>query len=149
MAGVVSQDEVVHHSKMLAAMYSEEKGFVCFPTRYKAPMVKGWQNRTEVYKGPLWNECNGCGIKTGQEADLLVIDVDAPDREWFDKFWDHFRLEPTTWVDTPGGGYHLYFKWDKRVKNGKFKGMDIDIRSDGGQIATTSPGTRRSSRATG
>ena len=134
MADMVSADEAARHSRTLGAIYSEEKGFVCFPTKFKAPMVRGWQQRTEAYEGPLWNACNGCGIKTGHESDLLVIDVDAPDREWFDKFWEHFKLAPTTWVDTPGGGYHLYFKWDKRVKNGKFKGMDIDIRSDGGQI---------------
>ena len=108
---MTSPIDVALYSRALANHLVEKHGFICIPTKFKAPMLFGWQKRTKPYDGPLWNDCNGVGMKTGREAGITVIDVDAPDKEWFDKFWDHFELEPTTWVITPGGGYHLYFKY--------------------------------------
>ena len=131
---MASPTEVAVYSRALAKHLHEEHGFICLPTRYKAPTLGGWQKRTKPYDGPLWNDANGCGMKTGREAGITVIDVDAPDREWFDRFWDHFNLAPTTWVETPGGGYHLYFRYASSLPNGMYKGTNIDIRNDGGQI---------------
>ena len=64
-----------------------------------------------------------------------MIDVDLPSREWFDKFWAQSGLAPTTTVETPSGGLHLYYKYDARLKQTQgFGKIDIDIRNDGGQV---------------
>lgn len=126
--------DVATYSRALADRLHSKFGWFCLPTAYKVPLLKGWQKRPKQYTGPLWNKSNGCGIRTGESAGITVIDVDAPDREWFDRFYKHAKLEPTTWVETPGGGYHLYFKYDGRLPNGKFHKMNVDIRNDGGQI---------------
>ena len=129
-----SKQEIAEHSRQLAQELSKEHGFVCMPTSFKRPMVAGWQKLRETYEGPLWDSCNGVGIVTGEPSGISVIDVDAPDKEWFHGFCEHYDLQWTMWVVTPGGGYHLYFKYDERLKNGKFQGTSIDIRNKGGQI---------------
>jgi len=127
--------EVVAHSRALAESLTA-KGFICIPTAFKCPLPKAWQKLEKTYSltGSGWQKCNGVGMLTGKKTGIVVVDVDQPDREWFDQFWEHYKLPPTTRVLTPGGGYHLYYKYTPLLKNGKYKGFDIDIRGDGGQI---------------
>ena len=114
---------------------SEETGFVVIPTRCKAPLVSGWQGLEKTYDGHKWGDATGFGIQTGWRSGVTVIDVDLPSREWFDKFWAQSGLQPTTTVETPSGGLHLYYKYDARLKQTQgFGKIDIDIRNDGGQV---------------
>ena len=131
---MVSQVEASINARNLSDLYWKKHKFICIPTRNKMPLVRGWQKLTAPYQGSCWSDCNGVGILTGKKTGITVVDVDAPDRAWFDKFVEHFKIKPTTWVLTPGNGYHLYFRYSQNLPNGKFKGMDIDIRNSGGQI---------------
>ena len=122
-------------SKRLGERLTDDHGFVAIPTRNKRPLPRGWQNYSRTYNGPLWQNANGCGLLTGEESGITVIDIDAPDRDWFDKFWLHHKLEPTTWVETPSGGCHIYYKYCGELKHTQKLGeLDIDVRNDGGQI---------------
>ena len=116
-----------------------ERGMVVLPTRCKFPRgVSGWQKLEKSYlrtDGDLWEKATGFGIQTGKRSGVTVIDVDKPDREWFDKFWAQSGLAPTMTVETPSGGLHLYYKYDARLKQTQgFAGVSIDIRNDGGLI---------------
>jgi len=63
-------------------------GVVTVPCREKyAKGLRGWQELQAPYDGPLWEVATGFGISCGEVSGVTVIDVDAPDREWFDAFW--------------------------------------------------------------
>ena len=117
----------------LAESLDYHHGFVCHPVAFKVPFVKGWQELHESYKGELWGKAQGVGIKTGC-GHVTVVDIDKPDVPFFDKFVKHFDIKPTTWVITPGGGYHLYFNYCADLPNGNFEPIKWDIRNDGGYI---------------
>jgi len=111
-------------------------GFVMLPTRMKFPKgVSKWQKLKKSYSGARWKDATGFSILTGLPSGVTVIDVDAPDRKWFDDFWAHWALPPTTTVETPSGGLHLYYKYDARIKQTqRLGGFDIDVRNDSGHI---------------
>ncbi len=118
------------------ALKMSELGMVMMPLKNKFPGgLSGWQGLTQSYEGHLWGDATGFGIQTGKRSGVTVIDVDKPSREWFDKFWAQSGLQPTTTVETPSGGLHLYYKYDERLKQTQgFGKIDIDIRNDGGLI---------------
>ena len=94
---------------------AEQHGLVVVPCREKyAKGLSGWQTLAKSYEGSLWELATGFGISAGKTSGITVIDVDAPDREWFDKFWAQSGLAPTTTVETPSGGLHLYYEYDQR-----------------------------------
>jgi len=136
--------EQANYSRELAEHLTEEHGFVCLPTSWKKPLPYSWQTLRKTYTGDLWNESNGTGVVTGRASGITVIDVDPPAVPFFDKFIEHHKIKATTWVVTGSGGYHLYFKFDERLPNGKFRTgvyldapheeSEIDIRNEGGQI---------------
>ena len=118
----------------LAVELTQMHGFVCLPTADKVPLAKGWQQFGESYKGERWSLAKGVGIQTGSRSGITVVDIDEPDTEFFEKFMKHFDIKPTTWVVTPGNGYHLYFKYNGDLPNGNFEPIKWDIRNDGGYI---------------
>ena len=126
----------------LARYLTREYGFCCFPTKNKKTF-RSWKNVHETVFDDAWTQANGCAIRTGKESQVTVIDVDnkGDTMAVFDRFVKHYKIKPTTWVLTPSGGYHLYFKWTPDLKQGNFgKEIDIDIRNDGGYImAPASP----------
>jgi len=80
---------------------------------------------------------SGAYIATGEVSRLAVIDIDvkkgAPGRESLASQLS--GLPPTLTVDTPSGGWHLYFLYPEgglRSKNGIFPG--IDLKCDGGYV---------------
>ena len=113
-----------------------DHGFVGVPTRYKFPQgLGGWQKLDKTYDGPLWKEATGFALITGATSKLTVVDIDEPSREWFNNFSAKHQLKPTTTVETPSGGLHLYYQYDVRLRNTqKLAGLDIDVRNDGGCI---------------
>ena len=117
----------------IAKNFAEKYGFVVVPTRFKFPKgIAGWQKLTKSYSGPKWKNATGYGIVTGKVSRITVIDVDEPSMAWFNEFWKAKKFEPTCVVKTPGGGCHVYFKYDERI-NGctKLHGMAVDPRNDG------------------
>ena len=91
-----------------------ERGMIVLPTICKFPRgIKGWQHLEDsVRDNEHWENATGLCIQTGKRSGITVIDVDKPDREWFDKFWAQSGLAPTTTVETPSGGLHLYYQYD-------------------------------------
>ena len=119
-----------------ALQLERDHGFVGVPTRFKFPKgIGGWQQLDKTYEGSLWKEATGFALITGKTSKLTVVDVDEPSRAWYEKFAAKHELKPTTTVETPGGGLHLYYRYDVRLKNTqKLAGLDIDVRNDGGCI---------------
>ena len=136
--------ELRYHRKIAKRTYREvmdlqedHENFIMMPTRDKAPFIHGWRKWTKSYNDSGWEKCNGYGIICGKKTGLMVIDVDNKDDTvaWFDKFVEHFNLEPTTWVNTPSGGYHLYYKYTDAITGCDFgPGTNIDLRTEGHYI---------------
>jgi hypothetical protein len=78
------------------------------------------------------------GIATGEESDLIVLDVDGAEGEASLKELerDHEPLPKTLENRTGGGGRHLYFQWPGfQIRNSVQNiGEKLDIRGDGGQV---------------
>ena len=93
------------------------RGFIMMPAKKKRPWIRNWQRLTKSVEDPRkWDMATCYSILTGKKSQVTVIDVDAPDRAWFDKYWKKLDLPPTTTVETPSGGLHLYYKYDERLK---------------------------------
>ena len=110
---------------------------IMMPTRDKAPITAGWRKLDKTYDDSGWERCNGYGIICGKKTGLMVIDVDnkGDTVAWFDRFVEHFNLEPTTWVNTPSGGYHLYYEYTDAITGSDFgAGTNIDLRTEGHYI---------------
>ena len=121
-----------------ATKLGEAHGFVMVPTRRKFPKnVPGYQKLHSSYEGAAWKKATGYAIVTGETSGITVVDVDKPAMEWFRNFECHHNLSPTTTVETPGGGLHLYYKYDARIKQTQgLWGNDVavDTRNNGGVI---------------
>ena len=126
--------KVNHDMIYLAKKLTHDHGFICLPTADKIPLARGWQKFTETCSGDEWGLAKGVGIQTGQRSGVTVVDIDEPDVPFFEKFMKHFDVKPTTWVITPGNGYHLYFKYNGELPQGNFEPLKWDIRNDGGYI---------------
>ena len=85
------------------------------------------------------------GILTGEQNDIIVIDIDFYDKngitfnadnsDFLNYFGeDYIKKFNTLTQKTANGGYHLIFKYDKQLKQTVNLTHNIDIRSDGGYI---------------
>ncbi len=113
----------------------------------KIPAILGWSIPQNQRKQIDTNKYE-VGIPTGQNNNLLVLDVDNKDNglEEFDKFIKLFGDIETLTVKTPSGGIHLYFTYSHKdakalylienslINKAKYRGTGIDIRSNGGYI---------------
>lgn len=117
----------------------------------KVPTLKGWQNAATTDQDTLrkWfagiYDQAGIGVATGQQSAIWVLDVDA-DHGGVASLKDLVRanspLPKGPKVDTPSGGFHLYFANPQGThvatnKNiGQLNGhkSGIDVRGDGGQV---------------
>ena len=92
-------------------------------------------------------------LRTGKINNLSVIDLDKNKEtgEGIDKnpFCIKFGTKPELWaeylgavvVETPSGGFHLYYEYEESLKHGQDAESNIDIRNEGGLII--SPGVQR------
>ena len=126
----------LNSDQRIAAADLNKRGYIVLPGRNKRPWYSGWNKMTEsVTDENIWNMANCFSILTGKKSGLTVIDIDAPDRKWFDEWYPKLNLKPTTTVETPSGGLHLYYKYDSRMKQTQgLGGLAIDVRNDGGQV---------------
>lgn len=79
------------------------------------------------------------GVRTGQESNLLVLDVDprkAGDRSLFELETRYGKLPLTLRCATGGGGWHHYFQYPGRMNLwGQVPGFPgLDIKADGGYV---------------
>ena len=93
----------------------------------------------------LKDEYNNFGVICGKANDLTIVDLDFYDHgdEKFDPrmsvfhsvFGEDFVKRFNTFtVKTGSGGYHLYFKYIKKIKQTSDRTSSIDIRNDGGYV---------------
>jgi phage/plasmid-associated DNA primase len=98
--------------------------------------VKDKETDKWVRKGQPLN----IGLCTGFVNDFFVLDIDNKNGgvERFQQLLSEHSNFPDTWVvETGGGGFHCYFKYDPDFHTCSNVGGNIgwDIRSDGGYIA--------------
>jgi predicted P-loop ATPase len=126
------------YSKALALAVS---GYSIIPLKKdKKPLINSW---AEFQKTPAsesvieqwWlrhPEAN-IGIITGSISGITVVDIDVKG----DTVVPLETFPPTFTVKTPSGGYHLYYQYDKDIKqtaNTYPQFPHVDIRNDGGYV---------------
>lgn len=109
----------------------------------KQPANKGW-TKDEKPADPRTYR-NGCnlGLRMGSQpsgVSLVCLDIDSADPNERFKIWPTADDWPLTWwAKTGGGKYHVIYSWPADLElpgnTVRLPGTDIDIRSEGGQIA--------------
>lgn len=117
------------------------RGYSVMPLRRnKQPQLPSWKEFQTEAAGEeqiaaWWKKFPDAnvGILTGQISGISVVDIDTHGGKGvpLDTF-------PATFtVKTPTGGYHLYYKYDARIKQGSNafpQFPHVDIRNDGGYV---------------
>lgn len=116
----------------------------------KLPALKNW-NKPEVFNAVSdgVDMTSNYGIVTGEPSDCIVFDydvhkLDEKDRKTFNKEWFlETHGKDILIVETPSGGFHIYHKFDDKVKSWTgtcgLAGF-VDIRTTGNQVVA--PGSR-------
>lgn len=118
--------------------------FPLFPNEKRRPSVKNWFDEASIDPEKIkewWgkNPRNNIAIST-KKSNLTVIDVDVKNggdglSSLFNLEKKYGKLPETLKIETPSGGFHLYFKGLTQQivgnKSGKGLGKSIDTRSDG------------------
>lgn len=130
---------------------------VPLPFKKKAPIMKAWPTRaTDDYEiisdwvkngypreldGTELLPVGGLGVATGQGSGVIVLDVDGAEGKRTLEMLEtkHGKLPRTPTQKTPGGGYHIFFRYWGPCRNrvgmlDKEGYRGLDIRSDGGQV---------------
>ena len=141
--------------KAYAKSYAQ-LGWPLFPLHGKQCGILSWDDAsTDPEQLEKWSKNNwftGFGVLT-KAAGLIVVDVDIDHEN--DKFGDDSIRElqsdrgalPTTFrVNTPSGGYHLYYKGVARCKTGIKSGLDVKSSSNGYGGMVVIPGSHKADR---
>lgn len=125
------------------ALKLADKGHFVFPLREndKRPAIKNWEGKASRDPNVIerwWkNQPNrNIGIATGPSG-LLVVDVDkrSGGLENYDELEIEHGITNTKMVSTPSGGFHLYFKTDKKFGISVDKLVKgVDTRANGGYV---------------
>lgn len=117
------------------------QGYSIIPLKKdKKPLINSWLDfqktpATEQIIEGWWlrhPEAN-IGIVTGAISGITVVDIDVKG----DTVVPLDTFPPTFTVRTPSGGYHLYYQYDKDIKqtaNTYPQFPHVDIRNDGGYV---------------
>jgi len=139
------------------ALWLVARGYKVFPltSNAKVPAFSGWQqwaeNATEqrIRDFGTANPDHNWGCYCGG-SDLLVVDVDNKDKKTGTATFKallhkhNVELPNTLIVETPTGGYHIYFAGEGRNTAGLL-GTSLDTRGTGGYVVA--PGSRIDDRA--
>lgn len=110
----------------------------------KHPPTKDWQSTTmENWKENIIGKNKNIGILTGKVSGVSIIDIDNKDdtMKIIDELENKNGKIHTLTVNTPSGGKHYYFKYNKRIPTAKRimtvdkKKLNVDGRNDGGCVA--------------
>lgn len=106
----------------------------------KIPAIKEWKQyqntpATDEEIEQWWtkNPKANIGIVTGKISGITVVDIDVKG----DEVVPLETFPETFTVKTPSGGYHLYYEYDKSIKqtaNTYPQFPHVDIRNDGGYV---------------
>ena len=138
------------------ALEMHRRGYKVFPLQEngKRPAFEGWQdwalNATEkkIEDYGTANPLSNWGVYCGPSG-LCVIDIDTKDghngAKSLKRLQDQYgQLPETTTVETPSGGYHLYYEGETKSVNGQL-GDGLDVKSRGGYVVA--PGSRIGNKA--
>lgn len=110
----------------------------------KVPIIKDWSNATTETLID-WTKATNIGIVCGEKSGIICLDIDLKDDgvETFQALKDDNGLPKCPTQQTPNGGNHYIFKYNKRVshitsssKKVKKEGkpIGIDVKTNGGQF---------------
>jgi len=149
-------------------------GFTPIACKDKRPLLNAWNELTnktwkdkqgikidgktrKAYNLGYFKDQTQCGIITGKASGVIVVDIDKrkehedPNQikcglETWNELVEKFNYNiDTPYVETPSGGLHLYYRYDrltcqlstsaKRLKDNSGRSIGIDIRGDrNGQV---------------
>lgn len=136
-------------SMYAAAMYYIQNGLAVFPLEEQGKKPKtrnGCKDATTdaAQVKAWWQEYPNAniGIATGAKSgNIFVIDLDIDEDRGIDGYhsltdWERENGQlPDTWRAITGrGGYHLYFRTDKEVRNRAGIIDGVDVRGEGGYV---------------
>ena len=129
------------------ALEYAKQGFSVFPCIYagKSPLTPhgckdASRSKAQIHKWWMEHPNANIAIATGEPSDgLVVIDLDIKgDKRSVNylKEWQEINGDlPDTWIThTGGGGHHILYKTDKKLRNGTNAELCIDVRANGGYI---------------
>ena len=96
----------------------------------KKPIRSLTEAKPWIERGAQW------GIVTGEDSDLVVLDIDQGEREPSD-ILEELKAKGcprTLVVKTQSGGLHLYFKYRAGFKTRARYRPQLDVRAEGGQV---------------
>jgi hypothetical protein len=110
----------------------------------RIPLIKNSKNPSTQWskitpKNPFKGKIIGnYGIKTGEEYNLTVVDLDSykwnTDHSFNTEFKNFIDEFDTLTIETGRGGHHLYFEFDEYLSTTNNKKFEIDIRSNDGYV---------------
>lgn len=124
-----------HENKYLPWQYYDLHNIVSIPLINKRPFLTEWTKFKKTVH-PQYIDQN-IGLLCGEISNITIVDIDIKDKGL--KVWkeisDGKRLN-TPIVKSPSGGYHIYFKYNKKIKSSNRLKIDgerigIDIRNNG------------------
>lgn len=126
-----------------------EAGIKCIPTQTndKRPCggVRQWGTNFltfEQFKSFANGSTPGIGIVTGKCSGIVCIDIDKKSGglAWYEQNKD--RLGNFIEEQTPGGGYHLYFRYPDNTEylaSDNHFAPGVEVKADGGRYVVTAP----------
>lgn len=116
----------------LARDYTERYGLVCIPCVGKRPLGRWKDVKQTNLKNRDWNRATSLAILAGP-SNVCVVDIDVPDgfskNEFFNRLINSGGFDMPPMVETPSGGFHLYYKGEDCVPlRTNFRGLSIDTR---------------------
>lgn len=133
----------------IAERYVRDYGFALIPLREKAKEpatrhgLKDWTDDPDgVKEGFDKKPKSNIGIVLGEPShNVIVIDVDVDSDKGYDGMdfllqWEreHGDLPETATAITGRGGYHLYFRADRKIRPSVNEDVHIDIRGEGSYV---------------
>jgi putative DNA primase/helicase len=130
-----------------AARELTARGVRLFPAdRNKHPTIKAWPDKATIEKDQLaqWSRdfptANWAAI-TGEKSGILVLDIDVkndqPGAESFRRLTEKYGELESYRVETPSGGWHIYFKYPEgeKIRNSEpAEYPGIEIKATGGAV---------------
>lgn len=130
------------NAKQMAAISYIKRGWVVHPliapeskaaSPGKRPILRGWQKRTIESEVKLkWFENgNNVGLVSGAASGLTVIDFDS--EEHLPGLVEGLELNTLQSVRTEGRR-HMYFAYNPRLRNCKYKKFGIEVLNTGANV---------------
>ncbi len=109
-------------------------GFVVMPLENKRPILKAWNHLEKTPERLYIFKNRNLGLVCGKASGITILDIDIKNNGL--EVWKHLSSSypefKTPMVETPSGGLHLYFRYNKKIHSfssftlrGKQVGWDL------------------------